>query len=85
MFESFRKSEATCLTVLPYNPLLIGQKLLENDKNSNATFRVIFKYCVQSALAWHWGENIMRNSGCFSKAFLATGLTTSSTGFGSIT
>ena len=47
MFESFRKSEATCLTVLPYNPLLIGQKLLENDKNSNATFRVIFK------VHWH--------------------------------
>ena len=44
--SQFWKLEACGQTVLPDRPVLIGQKLVENEifKNSNATFWVIFKY-----------------------------------------
>ena len=43
--ESFWKTDACGQTVLPDRSILIGQKLVENAKNSNATFWVIFKQC----------------------------------------
>ena len=49
ILTSFRKSEACGQTVLPDRSLIIGQKIVENakiQKNSNATFWVIFKHCV---------------------------------------
>ena len=45
-FNEFWKTEAVGQTVLPDMSLLKGQKLVENAKNSNTTFRVIFKQCV---------------------------------------
>ena len=44
--ESFWKTDACGQTVLPDRSVLIGQKLVENAKKSNATFWVIFKQCV---------------------------------------
>ena len=45
---SFWKPEACGQTALPDRSVLIGQKLVENakNKNSNATFWVIFKQYV---------------------------------------
>ena len=47
MVQFFWKPETCGQTVLPDMSVLIGQKLVENDKiqNSNATFWVIFKQC----------------------------------------
>ena len=46
ILASFWKPEACGQTVLPDRSILKGQKLVENAKNSNTTFRVIFKQCV---------------------------------------
>ena len=42
---SFWKHQACGQTVLPDRLVSIGQKLVENAKNLNATFWVIFKQC----------------------------------------
>ena len=49
ILASFWKPEGCGQTVLPDRSVLIGQKLVENakiEKNSNATFWVIFKHCA---------------------------------------
>ena len=43
---TFWKPKVYGQTVLPDMSLLKGQKLVENARNSNTTFRVIFKQCV---------------------------------------
>ena len=43
--SSFWKPETCGQTVLPDNSVLIGHKIGEKFKNSNATFWVIFKQC----------------------------------------
>ena len=62
---SFWKPEACGQTVLPDRSVLIRQKLVEMPKfkNSNATFWVIFKHCVETSVkfpnylfggCWKW-------------------------------
>ena len=48
IFAIFSKPESYGQTVLPDRSLLIGQKLVENVKNQNETFSVIFKHCDPS-------------------------------------
>ena len=53
---SFWKYEACCQTVLSDRSILIGQKLVENAKNQNATFWVIFKQRVVVTLKNDWNS-----------------------------